>query len=373
MLDLIFGGAQAYQQVGLFVGALVCFGLGALIVGNSIYWHVHAVGVTGTIIGVVAEGGMYAPVYRYTSPDGQTREAKSEISSGTTAGKQTGRVVPLLVCPHNPARAQEAGFRSAESIFILVGLVMVLAGLWIGYTAITAYPVTPMTWIMAACMPIYIGWHLRRGVIPKGQRLSLQEWRRQRGLGEAASVDLSRVKPIEQIVSPADLERAAEQQSRQSRKAAPIVGLFAVVLVGVAIHQGAQIARLEAIGLRAQGEVVGLKSESSSGSSTYHAIVRFRTEKNALVEFKDSIGTNPPSHRVGDKVTVVYLADDPWKEVIVDRGTFWNWAIPALLLAGAVLLFWLLLVMRRTGRQNAAVGPLAPGGGPLAAVIRTSG
>jgi hypothetical protein len=365
MLDLVFGTAQAYQQVGLFMGALVCFGLGALIIGDSIYWHVHAVRVTGTIIGVVAEGGMYAPVYRYTSPDGRTREAESNISSGTAAGKQTGRVVPLLVFPNNPARAQEAGIRSAELIVILVGLVMVLTALWIGYTAITAYPVTPMTWIMAACVPIYVGWHLRRGVIPKGQRLSLQEWRREHNLGEAASIDLSRVKPIEQIVSAADVARTAEQQSRQSRTAAPIVGLLAVVLVGVAIQQGAQIARLEAIGLRAQGKVIGLKSEFSSGSSTYHAIVRYRTEKNALVEFKDSIGTNPPSHRMGDKVTVLYLADDP-KGAIIDRGVFWNWAIPVLLLAGAVLLSWLLLAMLRTGRQGAAVGRPAPSGGPPA-------
>src|SRR5215813_4054486 len=237
MLDLVFGGAQTYQQVGLFIGALVCFGLGALVLGNSIYMHVHGLRVTGTIIGVVAEGAMYAPVYRYTSPDGQTREAKSDISSGMIAGKDTGRVVPLIVSPHNPARAQEAGIRSLDTIFIAIGLLMVAVGLWIGYTAITAYPVTAMTWIMAVCMPVYIGWHLRRSVIPKGQRLSVEEWRKQHNLGEAASVDLARVKPIEQIVSNADFEQAAAQQARQSRKAAPIVGLFAVILAGAAIYQ----------------------------------------------------------------------------------------------------------------------------------------
>ena len=359
MLDLFFGGAQAYQQVGLFIGALMCFGLGALILGNSLYWHVHAVRVTGTIIGVVAEGGMYAPVYRYVSPDGRTCEAKSDISSSAAAGNQTGRVVPLLVSPHNPARAQEAGIRSADTIFIAVALVLVLVGLWLGYIAITAYPVTPMTWIMAVGMPVYMGWHLRRSVIPKGQRLSVEEWRKRHNLGEAAGVDLARVKPIEQIVSAADVQRAREQQSRQSRKAAPIVGLFAVILVGVAIQQGLQIARLEAGGLHAQGQVVRLKSETSSGSSAYHAVVRYRTETNALVEFKDSVGSNPPGHRVGDKVAVLYLADDP-NGAIIDRGVFWNWAIPALLLVGAVLLLGLLLVMLRTGRRDAALGPPAP-------------
>src|SRR5207237_9645210 len=123
MLGLVFGSAQAYQQVGLFVGALVSFGLGALVLGYSIYWQVHALRVTGTIIGVVAEGGMYAPVYRYTSPDGISHEAKSNISSGTAAGKETGRVVPLLISPHNPALAQEAGIGSLDSVFIATGLV----------------------------------------------------------------------------------------------------------------------------------------------------------------------------------------------------------------------------------------------------------
>ena len=361
MLDLVAGGAQAYQQVGLFIGALVCFGLGALIVGNSIYLHVHGLRVTGTIIGVVAERGMYAPIYRYTAPDGRTREARSDISSGSTAGKQTGRVVPLLVSPHNPARAQEAGLRSADTIFIAIGLVMVLLGLWLGYIAITAYPVTAMTWIMAAGMLIYFGWHLRRSVIPKGQRLSIAEWRKQHNLGETASVDLASVRPIEQIVPAADAERAAAQQAQQSRRLAPVVGLFAVVLAGVAVYQGREIARLEAVGLRAQGQVVRLASERGSDGSSYHAVVRFRTGQNTVIEFTDSFGSNPPSHRVGDQVTVLYLADDPRRGAIVDRGRFWNWAIPALLLVGAGLLSWLLLAMLRGSRRDAAVNPPTPG------------
>jgi hypothetical protein len=42
------------------------------------------------IIGVTVKNGMYAPVYRYTLPDGQTHEAQSDTSSGTTRGTETG-------------------------------------------------------------------------------------------------------------------------------------------------------------------------------------------------------------------------------------------------------------------------------------------
>jgi hypothetical protein len=356
MFDLIFGGAQAYQQVGLFVGALVCFGLGAVILGNAVYWHLHALRVTGTIIGVVADGGMYAPVYRYTAPDGQTHEAKSNISSSSPAGKETGRVVPLLVSPHNPADAQQAGIRSLDSIFILAGCVMMLCGIWLGYTAITAYPVTRMTWVMAVAMAVYFAWHIRGSLTPGARRPFMEALKQWRDLRVPAGVDLTRVQPIESLVSAADLQRTAAQQSKQSRWAVPIVAVFAVILFAVAIYQGKRTAHLEANGLRAEGQVASLKLESSSGShgsATYYPVVRFRTETKALVEFKDSVGSNPPSYRVGDKVTVLYLADDPRREAIIDRGPFWNWAIPGFLLLGALLLLGFLLAMVRSGWQDA--------------------
>jgi Protein of unknown function (DUF3592) len=362
MFELIFGGAQAYQQVGVFIAALVCFGLGALIIGNAIYMRLYGLRVTGTIIGVIPQGGMYAPAYRYTAPDGRTREAQSDVSSGTIAGKETGRVVPLCVSPHNPARATQIGLRTADSIVSAVGAVMVLVSAWLGYTAITAYPVTPMTWIMAVCMLIFLGWHVRRSVIPRGKRPSIAEWKKRRNLGEGASLDLTRVTPIEEIVSGADMQRAAERQSRQSRTVAPIVGVMAVVLIGVAIYQGTYIARLEANGLRADGRVVSLRSEAGSGGrgSSYFPIVRYRTEQNAQVEFKDAIGSDPPRYRVGDEVTVLYLANDP-NEAIIDRGVLWNWAIPALLLIGAALLIWLLIAMLRIGWRGANARLPTPG------------
>jgi hypothetical protein len=236
-------------------------------------------------------------------------------------------------------------------------------GLWLGHTAISAYPVTPMTWIMAVGMLIYLGFHIRRIMIPNGQRLSIAEWRKQHGLGEAASIDLAKVKPIEQLISSADMAQAAAAQSRQSRIAAPIVGVFAIILFGVGIYESAQIARLEASGVRAQGEVVRLKSEHSSGNHgyVYYPVVRFRAASNARVEFKDSIGSNPPAYRVGDKVTVLYLADNPSRDAIIDRGPFWNWLIPAVLIVGAALLFWLLLFLLRTARPQSGPSPLAPG------------
>src|SRR6185312_1410410 len=127
-----------------------------------------------------------------------------------------------------------------------------------------------------------------------------------------AGIDLTQVKRIEEIVPAAQLQQQAATQRQQMRRWAPVFALFALGLAALAVWQGMRLAHLEAQGLRAPGEVVSLKSEWSSGSGSssghysYYPIVQFRTPDNARIEFKNSIGSNPPSHRPGDKVTVLY-------------------------------------------------------------------
>jgi hypothetical protein len=122
------------------------------------------------------------------------------------------------------------------------------------------------------------------------------------------------------------------------------------------------MARLQSSGLRAPGEVVRLKSESGSGSnnrSSYYPIVRYRTDKNVTVEFKDNLGSNPPIYRPGDKVTVLYLADTPRQDVIIDRGAFWNWAIPGFILFFAAALGGILVLLLRNRTTAKPLGGLA--------------
>jgi hypothetical protein len=212
-----------------------------------------------------------------------------------------------------------------------------------------------MTWIMAVALIVYLAEHGRRIVIPKGQRLSVAEWKKQHGLSETSVIDLSAVTPIEGIAGAAEFQKAQQAQFASYKKAAPLIGLFAVLLLGFAIYQGGKIARLEAAGLRAPGEVVRLKEEYSSsggGHYDYFAVVKFRTDNNVTVEFKDDIGSNPPSHRSGDKVTVLYLADTPQRDAIIDRGIWWNWAVPAILVLAAGFVVGLLVVVLRSGASR---------------------
>jgi hypothetical protein len=91
---------------------------------------------------------------------------------------------------------------------------------------------------------------------------------------------------------------------------------------------------------------VDLKEEDSGDSSSYYPIVRHRTDKKFSVEFKDNVGSDPPSYRTGDKVTVLYLANEPQRAVI-DRG-IWNLAISGILLLGAGLVALLFVAMLRS-------------------------
>jgi hypothetical protein len=344
MFDLFIQGAQAWNQVGFFIGAVICLGIGGLILGNSIYWRVHALRAQGTVIGVIANGGTYTPVYRYTLADGQSHVAKSDTGSGWVRGKETGRVVPLMISAHNPTQAREA----RSYLLDLIGLVFALPGVMFGYIALTAYPVTRMTWFMAAAMLLYLGERAWRTIIPKGQRLSIEEWKKQHNIGQA-TLDLANVKPIETFVSAPEVVQARLTQTKSYKTIVPILAAVAVLLLGIGVFQSMKISRLETQGLRAQGQVVRMNSESrSSGSGyTYYPVVRFRTAANTTVEFKDSVGTNPPSHRTGDKVTVLYLPGDPQRQAIIDRGFLLNWTIPAIIFLFAAGLAMLSIVLRR--------------------------
>jgi hypothetical protein len=352
MFHFLAESIQAYNQAGLFFGALICLSIGGFFLGDAFYHRVHAIRASATIIGVLAKNGMYTPVYRYAVQGGQSHLARSDTGSNSVRGKETGRTVSLMISAHNPTEARDAN----SYLFEILGVVFFVPGIFLGYTALTAYPVTLMTWIMAAAMLAYLGERGYRILIPKGQRLSIEQWKKLTHKNDVA-IDLSEVKPVEGIISSADIQQKQQNQLRTYKKAVPFLGVFAVILLFVGIYESVEIARLETVGLRAQGQVVHLKDEYSSGGNgghyTAYAIVRFRTENNVTVEFKDNVGTDPPSYRNGDKVTVLYLTTNPQKDVIIDRGIWWNWAIPGVVFSAAAFIVVLLMGMRgRVTTQN---------------------
>ncbi|MBD1928846.1 DUF3592 domain-containing protein [Trichocoleus sp. FACHB-90] len=75
-------------------------------------------------------------------------------------------------------------------------------------------------------------------------------------------------------------------------------------------------------------------SSSSSKSSTYYPIVKFKTQKGESVEFQSSVGTYPPSFRVGETVSVLYDANNPAEAEINSFWQLWFTAIFLLAMGG---------------------------------------
>lgn len=61
----------------------------------------------------------------------------------------------------------------------------------------------------------------------------------------------------------------------------------------------------------AQGQVIKLEHSRSSNSTSYYPVVRFRTGSGQEITFRSSFGSNPPSHRVGEAVIVMYSESTP--------------------------------------------------------------
>jgi hypothetical protein len=104
-------------------------------------------------------------------------------------------------------------------------------------------------------------------------------------------------------------------------------GIGAAMLAAAWIVHGRTSARL-ARSRNAEGEVVALaestETDDDGNSSTYYApVIRFTPPGGAPVTFESSLACAPAEHEVGQRVTVLYMADDPTDAEI--KGFFAQW------------------------------------------------
>jgi hypothetical protein len=335
MFDLFFEGAIAFEQVMLLVAGLLCMGLGGLLVGYEIHRRLRGVRVTGTVIGVrESKPGMYQNVYRYMLPTGEMHEGTSDVGSNSTSGRHTGRTVELLVLADRPERVSEAGSYIAGAF----GALLLTGGLWPLYIAMTQWRVTPFVWLVLAGCIAYLAVRIRKHLIPESQRKSLPQWQAELRAKRLAELQAMPVRRIEEILSKPEGHERAILEAKTGRIGRPALILAGIAAVGLAVYVGRDTAQLSTTGERAPGRVVEVRAESDSDGTTYRAVVRFDAG-GKTVQFRDKVGSYPPSHRVGETVAVLYLKRSPAASAIIDRGA-WNW-LPAIGLGVfGVLLCW---------------------------------
>ncbi|MGN6452149.1 MAG: DUF3592 domain-containing protein [Steroidobacteraceae bacterium] len=327
MFQLVFSALSAINQLAVFAGGLVCWGLGGLLLGNAIYWRLHAVRVQGEVVGVRRNGNCFNSVYRYTSAAGATIEATSLEGSSSVRGRETGRRVPLWVIPEKPDQVQE----TSSHVFTLVGLVLLGVGVVFFWVAVRSWRTGPMTWIMAAVFGLHLLARLRKVIAPRDKTLPPSGWRALAALRQAArTANAAPSQPIEELTAlPEFRDRQIKQQAQLARMA-PFLLLAGLALLAFGVYTSRMLLSLETSGIRAPGSVISLSSSSSSnGGTSYYPVVRYRDGAGRSVTFRDSTGTNPPLYHVGEAVTVLYLPSAPGR-AIIDRGP-WNW-LPSLIL-----------------------------------------
>ena len=359
MFELIGSTVSAFNQAVVFAGALFCWAVGGFLVGNAIYWRLHAVRVQGQVIGVRRNGNCLNAVYRYDSAAGETFEATSLEGSSTVSGKETGRLVPLWVIPAKPHEVQEAG----NHLFTVVGVVFLAIGVALFWHGATAWHTGPMTWVIGGLLGAHLLWKLRSIFLPRDATLSRAGWR---GLPEllrtvrpADAAPVEQTAPVQRLEELSALPQSRERQIRvraQLARLTPLLLLAGVGLLALGAYQTRWLLKLEASGLRSSGRVTSLSaSTTSNGGTTYHPVVSYRDSTGRTIVFRDSAGSNPPLYHAGDAVIVLYQPGDP-PRAIIDRGV-WNW-LPAvvLYLLGGVLAAGGVATWRG---QSATLGPAA--------------
>lgn len=128
--------------------------------------------------------------------------------------------------------------------------------------------------------------------------------------------------------------------------AGPVAGFFLVLLglalLGGSAWTGRNTYELVTKGLHAEGTISNVEKSTRTGTrerngyretyveTSYKFTVDFTDEKGAAVSFTDNVSDSTDSRDKGDKVSVIYLGNNPKGSAIIDRGII-NWLVPGVL------------------------------------------
>jgi hypothetical protein len=298
----------------LLIASMFFVGFGALIMGNALYWRLHAGRVTGVVVGTRParfRGGendrkRYCAVYRYFDRSGQPVEAESPYATLNYAAMRAGREVPLLVFEGQPTNVREARafFLEFFSFAFIFG----------GFLAFPPLFEDRLLALEIALLVLGIG----GGYILSGRRIrsarisNRTSSMREGGEPGPPAIDVMDAQGSEEQVHP-----SAGARARKAAFALLVVGL-GVAMAGSGLDTGHMAARLAIDGVEAAGRVVGFKEQADSDGAENTPLIEFATADRGLIRFEDARTFFGSFYHVGDKVRVVYLSDRPSRTATID-------------------------------------------------------
>lgn len=330
--DWLLQTFAAFNQPAVLAGALICGAIGADLLGNALFWKIHAIRVQGELIGIRKRGSVFRSVYRYALPTGGTADGTSNQGSSSLQGRQTGTKRALLVIAEHPDEVQEASSRA----WSVIGAVLLAVAAWLFCAAITTWPVNRWTWITAGLLLLYCGVRIWRSILPAEKRLGAANFMALIARRRADDIAASPLLRSDDIRATPEYQAIEDRQRAMQRRFTPVLLLTGIALMGTGIYAGRTLVRLES-GVRVQGKVIELELRKSGSHDVYYPIVSFTTDQHVIVHFSDRAGSNPPAYHVGDAVTVIHTNGD-LRAAIIDRGWV-NWLPAALMLIFGMALF----------------------------------
>jgi uncharacterized protein DUF3592 len=308
----------------LLVGLLfVAFGLLAL--AAEVRTRRGACEVQGEVVGFstteggASDGRYFHPVAQYVSLDGATRYIEGSVGSSSPLGS-VGDAVTVLIQPDDP---QTAAIQS--SLTYVLGVAIVLMGLASCIIFFAIFRISSLS-VAGAVVVVSCGAWKLHGMI-RDKPLSLAAWRDYKARVLRARTFTDATKGQIPWADPAALEKAVANQKAANRLAIPFFLLAGVGLVLLGGHLRKQTESFLERAVPAAGVVVDMVANHSGDTTTYAPVVVFEHDGQTY-RFKDSVGSNPPSHRMGEAVRVLYDPARPG-DARIDRGR-WNKVIPIL-------------------------------------------
>ncbi len=136
--------------------------------------------------------------------------------------------------------------------------------------------------------------------------------------------------------------------SAQERRNAWLVLAIGVAVIAAAIWWQRDNASFVSRATTATGRVVELRAHRGSKAVNYHPVVTYTPGDGPETTFEGSSGSNPPSYRIGEEVTVLWLPGHPEGARI--RSFVDLWVGPPLLGVFGVLVGVLGIFSLRRGR-----------------------
>jgi Protein of unknown function (DUF3592) len=319
----------------LFVG-LAFVAVGVAIVLSEVRARHGAAAVPGEVIGFSTGKGTasgapsYYAVAGYVGLDGRRRYVEGSVGSSVPLSA-VGDAVTVLVHPDD---AEKAAVKSSGTY--LIGAALAAMGLVSCIVFFATFRTTTFSIASAAGVVTWTAWKLRGSLREKP--VSLQAWREYKDKVLRHRVFTEETKGEIPWADPQVLQTAVAAQRKTNRLAVPFlfVAGTGLVILGAHLYRTTEVFLAKAV--RAQGIVVEMAANHSSDGNTWAPVVEFSHAGNRY-RFKDSVSSNPPSYRTGDRVAVLFDPDHP-RDARIDRGR-WNRLVP-ILVAGSGALFSLL-------------------------------